>query len=96
MPYSYVDSIKKFAKYDNLQKLILAHIASRVPDSDLQEARQIFQTIDSDCDGQISEIELLNALPKFQKPKFFAENLASALDSNKDGLIDYTGTSYRA
>lgn len=82
----YIDSI-------NFKKTAMTLIASRIPEQDVFSLRQIFTTFDRNGDGRLTLNELKEGINKIDGANLTDAEIESAmriLDSNKNGMIDYT------
>jgi len=92
-------NLKNFLAQCTLQKAALVYIASQVSDPKEEEKiSNLFNTLDKDKDGQITENDLYEAFNEIYKNSFKAKKEAAATikmaDLNGNGVIDYTGISF--
>ena len=88
-------SFKNFVDFVNsndLKKLVLTFIASRLNNNEIKNLNKIFKALDKENNGSISLLELKNGLIELKK-KFNVDDLIKIFDSidcNKNGKIDYS------
>ena len=76
-----------------LKKTTLSFIASRIPEDQIATLRQAFSKIDKNGDGQLTIDELREGLVEIPEINLNEQDITqamSAIDSNQNGLIDYT------
>lgn len=86
------EEISNFSNFSKFKRATLLYIASRLSEKELFNLKNLFISIDKDCDGSISRTEFESALTKLNK-NFRAEsleNLWKVLDMNHNGKIDYS------
>lgn len=84
------EGIKQFVEGQALKKATLMYLASRLAERELQELKQIFQTMDTDGNGLISYSEFEHGLSSLEGNKANLRNVYNLIDSNFNGKIDYT------
>lgn len=89
-------NLKNFTAQCALQKAALIYIASQVTDPKEEEKiTNLFNAIDKDKDGQVTENDLYEAFYAIYKNSTRAKREAAAAikmaDLNGNGVIDYTG-----
>ena len=83
---SYMDSVQ-------LKRTTLSFIASRIPEDQIQTLRQAFSKMDKNGDGQLTFEELKSGLAEIPEIELSQEDILNAMDiidSNQNGMIDYT------
>ena len=83
---SYMDSLQ-------LKRTTLSLIASRIPEDQIQFLRQAFSKMDKNGDGQLTYEELktgLHEIPEINLTDVELLDAMNVIDSNQNGLIDYT------
>ncbi len=94
---SSLQRLEKFQTHSTMQKAVLTYISCHMASKESeQHAREVFQLLDTNRDGQLSRAELLEgckvifhgdlALAQKQVDRAMAE-----VDLNKNGSIDYHG-----
>ena len=76
-----------------LKRTTLSFIASRIPEDQIQQLRLAFSKIDKNGDGQLTYEELregLSEIPEISIHEADIMQAMQAIDSNQNGLIDYT------
>lgn len=71
----------------------MTYIASRIPESQITELRGAFTKFDKNGDGQLTHQELLEGIqsvPEINLSIDDIEKAMSVIDSNNNGVIDYT------
>lgn len=101
---SEVESMNNFAGMNKLQKMAVTIIARRLPDETTDKLREVFDSIDLDCNGVVTYNELHNALKKFkgvtEETSFRSRKacavfmdtrqLMNALDTNGNNGLDFS------
>jgi len=76
-----------------LKRTTLSFIASRIPEDQIQTLRPAFSKMDKNGDGQLTLEELREGLKEVPEIALKEEDISKAMaviDSNQNGLIDYT------
>lgn len=76
-----------------LRQTTLTYIASRIPESQITELRGAFTKFDKNGDGQLTHQELkegIQSVPDIKLSIDDIEKAMSVIDSNNNGVIDYT------
>jgi len=76
-----------------LKRTTLSFIASRIPEDQIQTLRLAFSKMDKNGDGQLTLEELREGLKEVPEIALKEEDISKAMaviDSNQNGLIDYT------
>ena len=86
---------KEFSEENNLKKVVLYFIATRLNEKEIKELSQLFKDFDTNLDGQISYEEFEKGFLKYKsKNKFLNQNdikhIFDSVDINKNGKIDYS------
>ena len=89
-------NLKNFGAETILQKAVLSYIASQEIDPhEEKRLKQLFDTLDSDKNGQVTVTNLLSGYSKIYKDKVKAQHASMQImkqaDINKNGCIDYNG-----
>ena len=85
--------IKGYSKANQLKKLVLLFIASRIGDKEINDLKESFKAFDKDNDGQISLEEFKKGLKQLPNVDLRDEKIVkyfNSIDTNKSGKIDYT------
>lgn len=83
---TYMDSVQ-------LKRTTLSLIASRIPEDQIKVLREAFTKMDKNGDGQLTYEELktgLTDIPEIRISEAELIDAMSVIDSNQNGLIDYT------
>jgi calcium-dependent protein kinase len=84
---------KEYKESNQLKKIILLFIASRLQDNEIDDLKDIFKAFDRNNDGQICYKEFEEGLMKLQSKQIKADEVHSyfnLIDTDKNGKIDYT------
>ena len=84
---------KEYKESNQLKKIILSFIASRLQENEIDGLKDIFKAFDKDNDGQISYQEFENGLLKLKSKVIKPDEIHSyfnIIDTDKNGKIDYT------
>jgi calcium-dependent protein kinase len=84
---------KDYTKVNQLKKIILLLIATRLQEGDINELKEIFKAFDTDNDGQIQYNEFQAGLKKLNSKEMKpdeVQSLFNSIDVDKNGKIDYT------
>jgi calcium-dependent protein kinase len=83
---SYMDTV-------NFKRTTLTFIASRIPEDQITQLREVFTKFDKNGDGKLSIEELkegINNVPNCQLDVKDIDKILNVMDSNRNGVIDYT------
>ncbi len=84
---------KDYKETNQLKRLVLVFIASRLQDYEINDLKNIFQAFDTDNDGQINYNEFEQGLLKLHSKEIKPDEIHkyfSSIDTDKNGKIDYT------
>ena len=87
--------LKEFRAISAMQKAVLTYISTyAISKEEEKKRREIFDMLDSNHDGQLSSIEILEGFKKIyggneDDLKIGVETLMKQVDINKNGMIDY-------
>ncbi len=84
---------KEYKDSNQLYKIILLFIASRLQDNEIDDLKDIFKAFDKNNDGQICYNEFEEGLMKLQSKQIKPDEVHSyftLIDTDKNGKIDYT------
>ena len=84
---------KEYKESNELKKIIILFIASRLQDDEIDNLKDIFKAFDKDNNGQICYDEFEKGLLKLKSKKIKQEEVHSyfnLIDTDKNGKIDYT------
>ena len=84
---------KEYKESNQLKKIILLFIASRLQDNEIDDLKDIFKAFDKNNDGQICYKEFEEGLMKLQSKQIKPDEIHSyfnIIDTDKNGKIDYT------
>ena len=85
--------LKEYSNSNQLKKLVLFFVASRLSESEINDLKEVFKAFDKDNDGQINYNEFEQGLKQLKCDKLNDKeihNYFSAIDTDKNGKIDYT------
>ena len=85
-----LDKIKKYIHSNNLKKIVLTFIASRLKDNEVSDLRETFKAFDINKDGSITFDELKIGLTKLNIDITTIKDIFNSIDTDKSGRIDYT------
>lgn len=85
-----VDKFTKYIHMNNLKKIVLTYIATRLKDSEVKHLREVFEALDINKDGSITIEELQIGLQKAGCDQQNVEQIFKSMDTDKSGKIDYT------
>lgn len=88
-----ISNIESYMNHAKLRQTTLTYIASRIPESQITELRGAFTKFDKNGDGQLTHQELLEGIqsvPEINLSIDDIEKAMSVIDSNNNGVIDYT------
>ncbi|KAJ3693989.1 hypothetical protein LUZ60_009469 [Juncus effusus] len=88
-----LSNMREFVKYSRMKQFALRALASTLNEEEIADLKDQFDAIDVDKNGVISLDEMRQALAKdvpwrLRGPRVL--EILSALDSNTDGLVDFT------
>ena len=84
---------REYKETNELKKLVLVFIASRLQDNEINDLKSIFQAFDTDNDGQINYNEFEQGLLRLKSQQIKPNEIHkyfSSIDTDKNGRIDYT------
>jgi len=86
------DNMKNFMEAVNFKKATLIYLASKLPETCVEELRKLFIMIDTNGDGRITQDEFSTAITKYKIDYTTnqMQDLIYMLDTNNNGYIDYT------
>jgi calcium-dependent protein kinase len=83
---NYIDTV-------NFKRTTLTLIASRIPEDQIKQLRDIFSKFDKNGDGKLTVDELkegVRTIPGCMLTEGDIDQAMNVMDSNKNGYIDYT------
>merc|ERR1711920_220792 len=91
LPRNLGDRLTSFRSGSKLKKVALSLIAQQMNESDIQELKKTFESMDKNNDGTLTPKEIQSAMEvhKLAIPKDIADVMAN-LDTDGSGTIDYT------
>ena len=84
---------REYKQTNELKKIVLASIASRLQEHEIIGLKEIFQAFDKDKDGQLNYQEFEEGLLRLKSQKIKPEEIHSyfsTIDTRKNGKIDYS------
>ena len=84
---------KEYQQTNQLKKLVLIFIASRLQENEINDLKEIFQAFDTDNDGQINYNEFEQSLLRLKSKEIKPNEIRSyftSIDTDKNGRIEYT------
>ena len=84
---------KEYKQANELKRIVLAFIASRLQENEINGLKEIFQAFDKNKDGQINYQEFEEGLLRLNSHKIKPDDIHSyfsAIDTDKNGKIDYS------
>ena len=84
---------REYKQTNELKKIVLASIASRLQEHEIIGLKEIFQAFDKDKDGQLNFQEFEEGLLRLKSQKIKPEEIHSyfsTIDTRKNGKIDYS------
>merc|ERR1712139_409628 len=79
-----------FEKKNELQKAVTLQVAAQLRAADLPKINAIFRKYDADNTGCLESVELEKALQEMGCDAETATKAATAIDLDKNGMIEYT------
>ena len=76
-----------------LRQTTLTYIASRIPESQIKDLKNVFIKFDENGDGQLTHEELkkgIQSVPEINLNVDDIDKAMTVIDSNNNGVIDYT------
>lgn len=88
---NYLKRMRSFTRASRIKKVSLTLIAKRLPAKDIQDLKQVFQTLDKDGDGVLTTVEIVQAIQE-HSPEVAADldGLLDEIDTDGSGKIDYS------
>jgi len=92
-----MNQLHQFKAQSGLQKAVLAYMTSHFISAEQeQKAREVFEMLDANGDGQLSKDELLQGYKiilngDIEEAKKQVDELMMQVDMNKNGTVDYKG-----
>ena len=83
---------REYKETNELKKIVLAFIASRLQENEINDLKEIFHAFDKDNDGQISYHEFEGGLMRLKSQQIKPDEIHSyfsSIDTDKNGRIDY-------
>ena len=87
-----MEHVVNYIRLDKLQKIVIAYIASRTPDSELVPYMNQFLELNVGRNGTISKKELKNYIASIKARFPKQHHIFSQLDINQTKEIEYLGT----
>ena len=87
------DFFKEYKEMNQLKKMVLVFIASRLQEKDISDLKMIFQAFDKDNDGQIDYKEFEQGILQLKSKNIKPNEIKSyfdSIDTDKNGKIEYT------
>ncbi len=88
-----ISFLKEYNNANQLKKMVLLYIASRVNDEEIKDLKKVFKAFDKNNDGQIEYEEFKKGLKKIKNGKITEEEINkyfASIDTDKNNKIDYT------
>lgn len=87
-----IEALKSYKNTNKLKKAVLTFIASRLRDADVQNLKDIFNTLDLNKDGTLTLDEMKEGIEKLKKDNIDIdiEGIFKSIDTDHSGKIDYT------
>ena len=87
-----IEALKSYKNTNKLKKAGLTFIASRLRDADVQNLKDIFNTLDLNKDGTLTLDEMKEGIEKLKKDNIDIdiEGIFKLIDTDHSGKIDYT------
>ena len=90
IPVNIFSSMSMFSRSNSLKQVSLSYIATKLGEGNVQKLRTLFQSIDSNGDGVISQREFTSAMQSWVGiGPGSLEAICTHLDTNHNGDIDY-------
>lgn len=86
-----IPDLKVYAHANKLKKAVCSFIASRMKDDEVSNLREMFTSIDKNGDGHLSFQEMKDCMKQLGLKTKDVEDLFKQIDTDKSGMIDYTG-----
>lgn len=85
------NSLKQYGNASKFKKAVMTFICSRMRDEEVASLKEIFISIDKNGDGHLSLDEVKEGMKKVGLDDKAIESLFQEMDTDKSGMIDYTG-----
>ena len=87
-----IEALKSYKNTNKLKKAVLTFIASRLRDADVQNLKDIFNTLDLNKDGTLTLDEMKEGIEKLKKDHIDIdiEGIFKSIDTDHSWKIDYT------
>merc|ERR1712062_77855 len=87
-----MSNFRRFRSQNKLKKAAIHYIASHMDDAQIKVLREVFTSLDANCDGLLSINELKQGLAEasFAEIPVDLQQLLADVDSDGSGVIDYT------
>jgi calcium-dependent protein kinase len=88
-----IQNMTSYMETVNLKRTTLTFIASRIPEDQISNLREVFSKFDTNGDGRLNLEELKAGVKKVQGigiEEVDIENVMKVMDCNNNGFIDYT------
>ena len=88
-----IGNLESYINHTKLRQTTLTYIASRIPESQITDLKAAFIKFDKNGDGQLTHQELkegIQSVPGIGLSIDDIEKAMSVIDSNNNGVIDYT------
>lgn len=86
-----ISTLKQYGNQNKLKKAVVTFICSRMKDDEVASLKEVFQAMDSNGDGHLTLEEMSNGMAKVGMDNKEIEELFNSMDTDKSGVIDYTG-----
>lgn len=83
--------LKQYMNTSKFKKAVITFICSRMKDEEVNNLKEIFVSMDTNGDGHLSLEEMKIGMTKIGLDVKSIEELYSNMDTDKSGLVDYTG-----
>ena len=84
---------KQYKEMNQLKKMVLVYIASRLQENEISDLKLIFQAFDTDNDGQINYKEFEQGILQSKSASIKPDEIKAyfdSIDTDKNGKIEYT------